>query len=84
MKLTYDQLLKEYFKGDETITTPAKELQELFISINEEMRQKDAKIKKLKEEKVILNNLCKVYHNRIKMLEDNAILKQNYILDLSA
>ena len=84
MKLTYDQLLKEYFKGDETITTPAKELQELFISINEDMRQKDAEIKNLKEDNQILTNLCKSYLYKIRMFENDAILNPKYTLDLSA
>ena len=84
MKLTHNQMLKEYFSDKETIVTQAKELQGLFISINEEMRQKDIEIKKLKEEKTILNNLCKSYERRIKMLENDAILNPRYVLDLSA
>jgi len=84
MKLTHDQMLKEYFKGGETIVTQAKELQELFISMNEEMRQKDAEIKELKEEKTILSNLCKSYIYKIRMLENDAILNPRYVLDLSA
>ena len=84
MKLTYDQLLKEYFKGDETITTPAKELQELFISIDEEMRLKDAKIRELKQEKIILTNLCKDLKREMKSIKADSLLKQDYFLDLSA
>ena len=44
----------------------------------------DAEIRELKQEKIILTNLCKDLKREMKSIKADSLLKQDYFLDLSA
>lgn len=74
-KITLEQLKRDFFNEDDTVTVSARELQNFII-------EKDNAIRELKSKIERLDIANYIYESKLKKLESNK--DSNFVLDLKA